>query len=214
VFRTAGYDLGHERVGEFGTISMYFPFPNPDLSLINEGQAKPLHPNECRDDFRFAHVWHQIRHPLRAIDSMAGSFTRKVRLWTAQTCEFDLPGEAGELRASLDDKIRWAMRYWYHNNLICRNQAELTFRLEDFPWDVMLRRLGLPAQPLPEVSTSINRGLRYAFKASRRKQIDRDMYKLTWTRLYTLDPFYARRCMTLARQCGYPNIPPIKEFCE
>ena len=205
-FRAAGMDLGHEAVGAFGTVSMYFPFPDPDLSLINHHQAKPLHVGECRNDFRFDHIWHQVRHPLRAIDSMAGAFTRKVRLWTSEALEFDLPGESGELRCSIEDKRLWAMHYWFLNNQLCECQAAFTYRVENmgFEWPVLMRKLGQREPALfPNVDTTTNRSLRYAFKSNRRKQIDRDMYQLTWSDLYDLDRPLARRIRDMARGYGY-----------
>lgn len=73
LFHKIGIDLGHEHVGKFGCCSMYFVPNNSDFSIVNHGQKVPIHRGESKQDFKFEHIWHQVRHPLPTIDSLAKS---------------------------------------------------------------------------------------------------------------------------------------------
>lgn len=205
VFRKAGMDLGHEAVGQYGTCSMYFIPPRTDVSSINDGQKVKIHYQEDRSQFQFEHVWHQVRDPLKTIDSLAKSFTLKVRRWTAAYCGAQLPGTSGISRATLEDKLQWAMWYWIKGNLMAQTQARWTYRLEELPWKEMMRRLDEPPQPLPKVGVTTNRGLRFAFKSREAsEEVRRTMYDTTWGLLRRIDRPLADVCAAMAAGYGYP----------
>lgn len=207
VFRGVGLDLGHEKVGAYGTCSMYFVTPETNCATVNAHQKVPIHDGENRADYEFEHVWHQVRHPLAAIDSLAKAFTRKVRVWTGEQLHFHMPGRSAELRCPLEDRLRWAMRYWIENNKRCEEQSEWTYRVEDFPWVAMQARLCIsPLYPLPVISTTTNRSLRYAFKTVvQTKDINEKMYDTTWSTLDALDAGLTLDIRILAASYGYPN---------
>lgn len=204
VFRAAGLDLQHERMGVFGCVSMYFvPFVT-DCSIVNDGQKQPIHDGEHRTDYEFAHIWHQVRDPLKTIDSLAKSFTRKVRVWTARQLHVSMPGLSSELRCPFEDKLVWALRYWVDANLLCEMQTAWRFRVEEFPWSEMQSRLGLDVGELPVVKTTTNRNLRYAMKSKEQIQrINDEMYNTTWDRLLSLDVAYAKKAQQMAVVYGY-----------
>jgi len=205
VFRAAGFDLRHEQIGAFGSSSMYMVPRVTDCSIVNAGQKVPIHAGENRADYRFKHVWHQTRHPLRAIDSLAKSFTRKVRLWTGEQIRFAMPGRSTELQCPIEDKIHWAMRYWFYNNAFCGVQAEWRYQLENFPWGEMLERLGYQSgHPLPVIPATTNRNLRFAFKSAEQAAMIREtIYDTTWETLERINPYLTDTIRRMARRYGY-----------
>lgn len=204
VFKSVKYDVGHEKIGENGSISMYLVAGKTDCTSINKGQKTLIHAGEDRANYEFGQVWHQLRHPLKAIDSLAKSFTRKVRAWTGEQLGVPLPGRAKELQCSIEDKLHWAMHYWLQNNLLCEKQAAWTYSLETFPWEEMLERLGLPSQSLPTLPTTTNRGLRYAFKSKEQTAvINKTMYDTDWKRLRAIDRNLAQQVRENAERWGY-----------
>ena len=204
VFAKAGMDLGHERVGTFGCCSMYFVTPKTDCSAVSNGQRTPIHKDEKREDYEFKHVWHQIRHPLKTIDSLAKSFSRKVRIWTHEQLGVALPGKSGNFQCSLEDKIAWAMSYWVINNELCEKQADWTYKIEVFPWEEMCNKLGLGNRGMPNVSTTTNRGLRFAFKSKLQSDHIREtMHDTTWDTLRKADPSLMSQVKNLAEHYGY-----------
>jgi hypothetical protein len=204
IFKEIGLDLAHERLGKFGTCSMYMVTPITDCSIVNKGQKEGIHHGECRSKIEFEHVWHQVRDPLKCIDSLAKSFTRKVRVWTGEQVGVTLPGRSDQLQCSSEDKLHWAMNYWYTNNLLCQSQAEWTYRLEDYPWSEMLTRLNLAEFPLPDISQTVNRGLRFAFKSKEQsEEIKRTIYNTSWETLSSVDKSLTAKIRKLARTYGY-----------
>lgn len=206
LFRKIKIDLGHERVGDFGCCSMYFASNQSDFSIVNQGQKVPIHGGESKQDFRFKHIWHQVRHPLPTIDSLAKAFTQKVRLWTHEAIGVPLPGTSGNRRCEMEDKIHWAMHYWVINNRLCEDQANWTYRLEDIPWDHMLDRLGIAQVPIPDVSRTINRSLRFAMRSKAQvEEIKKRMYDTQWNTLYRINRSLTEEIKEMAVVYGYKN---------
>lgn len=208
MFKKAGLDLGHETVGDFGTCSMYFVRDKTDCRLVNKNQAEGIHIGQCRSMYDFEHVWHQVREPLKCIDSLAKCFSRKVRLWTNDQLGIDLPGRSREFQCSLDDKIHWAMHYYYVNNKMCEAQAEWTYRLEGIGpetfWHMCEKLDVIPDNIKPQVSDTTNRGLRFAFKSKEQSQVIREtIYDTTWNTLAKINEPLAKKIRTLSRSYGY-----------
>ncbi len=207
VFQKLGYDLGHERVGEYGCCSMYFVTPTTDCSIVNKGQKTGIHVKECRSDFEFEHIFHQVRHPLKAIESLAGSFTRKVRLWTHTELNVCLPGKAEDYQCPYEDKLHWAMHYWLDNNELCQEQAEFTYQLESVEnyWKKLADTLNLyPVPEFPTIKQNTNQGLRFAFKTKEQVAIiKQNLHTTTWTDLERVNPTLTKRIKRLGKSYGY-----------
>lgn len=203
VFRKAGMDVRHESVGKYGCCSMYFITDTTDCSIVNEGQKVRIHESECRSQFSFDHVWYVVRHPLRTIDSLAKSFTRKVRRWTGD--QLGVPTDGAEkLAPSFEEKVRWAARYWVVGTEMAVAQSTWGFRIEDFPWEEALDRLGEPRRPLPFVSKTTNRGLRFAFKSKEAAaKIREEIYGVEWKTLADIGEGLEGRVREVARRVGY-----------
>lgn len=206
LFRKIGIDLGHEHVGKFGCCSMYFVPNHSDFSIVNHGQKVPIHKGESKQDFKFEHIWHQVRHPLPTIDSLAKAFTQKVRLWTHEALGVPLPGTSGKRRCKMEDKIHWAMHYWVINNRLCEAQSEWTYRLEAIPWEQMLDRIGIEQIPIPDVSTTTNRSLRFAMRSKAQvKEIKKHIHDTQWNTLRRINRDLAEEIKEMAVAYGYKN---------
>lgn len=203
VFKKLKYDLGHESLGDFGIVTMYWLGNPKEVNVAGKGQKIQI---ESIEGIDFEHTWHQTREPIKCIESLAKSFTLKVRLWTHHALGVPLPGRSGYLQCPYEDKLAWATEYYIEGNLRAKKQASWTYKLEEFPWESMLRKLRLPQQELPVVSDTTNRGLRFAFKTKAQcEAIRRHPYTLTPKRLRELLGFSTRydRLIGASRELGY-----------
>ena len=204
VLSKIGYPIGHERVAACGACSMYF------VSVAGGWEVwAPTRKDSVLAEkvpYRFETIWHQVRHPLKTIDSLAKSFNRSVRVWTAERFGFSLPGKAGNLVCPLPDKIRWATRYWIEANRACRAVASWTYRIEDWEqnWGSILGRLEIPLCSLPKVSTTTHRDLRFAFKSKPvYTHLKATMYDTSYAMIRMLDGLLAEELQAEATTCGY-----------
>ena len=119
-----GLDVRHESLGSEGIVSWY---------AATDSDAVPYGPPSSRLVFR--HVFHQVRHPLRVIPSLA---TLRPETWAFV---------ARHVPCSPDDPplVRCA-KLWLHWNLLAERRAEWRYRIEDLPdiFDEFCRRFGVP----------------------------------------------------------------------
>lgn len=125
-------------------------------------------------------VFHQVRHPLAAIGSLATM--NKGGFWHWQEKHTGISGDM--------DRVVRAARFWLEWNRICEAQRpDFTYRIEDLPWVELCARLGLRHQPLPGIS----RGLGKSSKAE----------PLSWDELAKRTGPIGERVMERARDYGY-----------
>ncbi len=105
MYRAAGLDIGHERMGEAGFVGWQ------SVANIHRGW-KPW------SDGEFAAVWHQVRDPLATISSM-------------QTHDPDMIRSIGRIVSLPPDPIAALMAYWLHWQDFADRHAEWRYRVED-----------------------------------------------------------------------------------
>ncbi len=108
----SGLQVGFEVVREHGSVSWL---------LTSEASWAPWGP--LRKDFKFKHVFHQVRDPLKVIQSFYNVTPRATWEWVAETIK--------EININDPDLVKCA-KYWIHWNLLAESKAEWTYRIEDF----------------------------------------------------------------------------------
>ena len=153
VLREMGYDIGHEQMGEDGSVGYH-------LAVIR--------PDNC---------FHQVRHPLKQIQSMVAH-----RSWGFCDQVLDLP--------NLD--LLGCMIYWLKWNKLCEEFCVWRYRIEDLPdvWDEFLGRIGHKPCPLPDVPTDTNKS----------KNL---IHELTWADLFNENRQLAQEIRDKAEEYGY-----------
>ena len=155
VLRRAGLDIGHEVVRDDGTVSSLF--------VADDYYYPGQDPGGRRSEFAFDHVFHQTRHPLAAIASIAAFMPITWWHWQEKHTgvSYDLP------------PLSRAARAWLGFNRLAEDaDPELRFRVEALPevWPEVASRLSLGETPCPEVSTNLH-------------ALQRPKVKVTWEAL-------------------------------
>jgi hypothetical protein len=131
----SGLRVGHERMPRAGVgfVSCLF--------AVDEGKYAAKHGGRL-SEYRFDHVWHQVRHPLRSIRSCAD--TLQDDFWPWQEEFTGVPGRSVEA-------VAWFWVRW--NEIIESLQPAIRYRVEDMPerWDELMFRLDRRGTPLPWV---------------------------------------------------------------
>lgn len=155
------YYVGHEREGLFGIVSW---------TMTANANTTPWGPGF--NHFSFKHIFHQVRHPLKAIASAGNEppiswiFIKKF---------------VPEIKMD-DPKIVKGAKYWYYWNLLAEKKAEWSYRIEDIEnqIDEMAVRLGVHLNPaiLKKIPTNINtRGYTDVYTwEDLRTTLDEDLY--------------------------------------
>ena len=110
--------VGHERIKENG-ISSWYLTPKPEKN-------KPyiLGPNYSvvSEHFKNPKIYHQVRHPIKSISSL---ITHDKGAWT--------------YISHFTPNLKWnekqplmAMKHWLHWNLLAEENADITYRVDDF----------------------------------------------------------------------------------
>ena len=198
VWKKYGLRVGHEFTDQHGTISHLFVVDDP-LGYPEMPWSKPdgrvAHVGERRDGFEFDQVWHQIRTPLKTIGSMA--LVVSMRDWNWFRRHIALPKDGS-------DKVLIALHMWVKWNRLAEEAATWTYRIEDMDryWAKMLFKLGLKRKPIPEVSKTLHRSLRWG-----KPFVDREAIKKqpdpTWHDLVKLDPTMTDEALKLAIKYDY-----------
>ena len=107
----AGLRIGHERVRRNGICSW-------DLAVDpDEGRW-----NVKKGQYNFAHIFHQVRHPLKTISSVYS--TEDAASWNF------IMKHLKEIQPEDSHLVKCA-KYWYYWNLAAERRAEWTYRIED-----------------------------------------------------------------------------------
>lgn len=153
MFQMAGYDLRHEKVGAFGTCSLFFNVDSewyPRFPWTEES----AHAGERRSDFKFKHIFHVVRNPLNTIPSMTGIFPQ---------LNYEFFADNGIIEHGLKPALRKCAHVYYGLNSLADQQAEWRFRIEDMNqslWDKMMARLNLPKCEMPIAPRGRSSGFR------------------------------------------------------
>ena len=123
-----GLKIGHEKMKRDG-ISSWDLAANPK---VGRSKVRP-------EKFHFAHVFHQVRHPLKCISSVYT--TEDQNSW-----DF-IMAHIPEIHEQDPHLVKCA-KYWYYWNLLAEENAEWTYRIEDidYSWDEFEKRLGKKIQ--------------------------------------------------------------------
>lgn len=129
IFQAACFDVGHERMGRFGT---------SDFRQITHAIPDQIA------------VLHQVRHPLHCMTSlqtiMDSSFQWLVRRIAFAGIEFDATC-----------RLETVARIWLHYNAQCESIADVTYRVEcESDWLRACRLVGLPPIDRCKTPTTYN----------------------------------------------------------
>ncbi len=168
-----GLQVTHEADGTYGIVS--WPMcANTTLAPWGPGFKK----------YQFAHIFHQVRHPLKTIASASHELKKSWKFICEQCPAIHLNEPA----------IVKAAKYWYYWNLMAERKAELTYRIEDMEKILpeMSRRLGVPLDPQVLLSIPKNTNTWHSTTT------------YTWKELQgALSPALYRRVYLLAKRYGY-----------
>ena len=214
-----GYDVAHDdaRCGRVGAASWPLAiregaYELPNFATINSGFRGP------NPRWRFKHIFHQTRDPLRTILSRANSVGMMVSPWIYSDPLLFRDGlgycpgfpPAAELEAWREDRtaveggapwtpdmrLRVALFHYVFWNDWVRAYADWTYKVEDFDADEIARRAALrpprpPARPIPAAAAENSRAM------------DPALAIVTWSDLERISPVVWRRATRLAREFGY-----------
>ena len=175
--KASGLDVHHEYMGADGSVSWLMG------ATVDEAPWGPL-----SKDFHFDHIFHQVRNPIKVIQSFYNVPMRATWEWIGRC----LP----QIKAD-DPLLTKCAKYWVYWNKMVAKKAEWTFRIEDFDDDYqeLGRRLGIELKP--EVLQKI--GKKTNSKGPPQRVI-------TWKILKEeLDPETYREVVKLARHYKYPT---------
>lgn len=173
ILQECGLKIGHEKTQKDGVSSWYMCINTKHVPWAVDSRRR----------LQFAHIFHQIRHPLKVISSVQ---TEGRPSW--KYIIKHIP------------KIKWedpefvkCAKYWYYWNLKAQQQAEWTYRVEalDQEWEEFCRRLGKKldrskAKHVPHNVTA------------------RPHTEITWEDLrLQLDPDLYQKIRELAQKYGY-----------
>lgn len=180
--------LQHERMGADGIVSWYFggPGPYPPVEAARNPGWPTFARSEQRQDFAFDHLWHQIRHPLKVIPSMAKIHPPSVFEYASRTFDEDLVSGS---------KLRRCARLWllWNTQLLTDDAVTYRYRIEeiDREWPILMAKLGRN-DPLPPVTKTANRS--HGFRRAER---------LVWEELMDVEPLVAAHVRMLTTALGY-----------
>ena len=140
VLTRAGLQFGHESMRRDG-LSCW--------TMTVESNWSPWGP--LRKNIKFAHIFHQIRDPLKTISSV---YSREPPVSWKYIME-----HVPEIHED-DSRLVKSAKYWYYWNLKAAKIAEWSYRIEDLPevWEELQERLAinLDGTGLKEVPTNTN----------------------------------------------------------
>lgn len=176
VLRLHGLDVRHEWNSNYGIVSW---------TMAVDSNKSPWGPPSNK--YRFKHVFHQVRHPLKA---MASQMTEGNKSW--DFIYWMVP------EISKDDSLLVkCAKYWYYWNLKAEGKSELTYRIEDVASVLPEMSLRLGVQLDPEYLSKV----RKTINTRHNKHLDRN---LTWLDLRrTLPNKLYEKIVCLAKRYGY-----------
>jgi len=173
VLRNLGLDVMHEGSGKDGSVSAFLAKPDVELP--------PWH-GPAIDHYDL--VLHQVRHPVAVVASMRPS---SGHFWAF------VKRHASVRSASL---LRRSMEYWLVWNRVAEARAQMTYRIEDAPWDDICRLIGVEynRDAVDRVATDTNSRQGHPYYRA-----------LTWEDLDVRDPALCLQIRQLARRYGYDD---------
>lgn len=176
VLKLGGLDIRHEQVGKDG-ISSWF--------MCIEADHVPWKSRPSAAGFRFDHIFHQVRHPLKVISSVFGTEHRKAIEYFSK----NIPEISDK-----DSLVVKSAKYWYYWNLYAEQKAEWRYQVEqiDSCLEEMGQRLGIVLDKaiLQQVPRDANH---------RKKTTD-----LTWAQLKNeISPDLFSKIQEMALRYGY-----------
>lgn len=130
----SGIRAFHERMGRDGTVSCYF-------AVDDWYYAGPHSTTERRSAYEWTHIFHQVRHPLNCIASMAALDRPRFWHWTQRHIGFDMEREG---------RLRYCTRFWLEwNTRVDALEPHWRFQIESDFWPEMCDRLGIAPGPRP-----------------------------------------------------------------
>ncbi len=116
VLEICGLKIGHEMILRDGVVSWEMAV---DTKQVPWGQG--------RNGYRFHHIFHQVRHPLKVISSLHS--TEPPQSWKF------IAEHIPQIQEN-DSLLVKCAKYWYYWNLKAEKQAELTYQIEkiNFLW--------------------------------------------------------------------------------
>lgn len=139
VLRLCGLDVLHEHEGTHGTVSWL---------MAARDFTTPYGP--AYYNFRFKHIFHQVRDPLKTMSSLTTEHPRAWKYVMKHTPQIK----------EEDPMIVKCAKYWYYWNRRAEAKAEFTYRIEDLEnaLNEMSIRLGIPLDKsaIGKVSQTIN----------------------------------------------------------
>lgn len=187
VWKAVGLDVKHEAVGSAGCVSCFFAVNEPPPLDKNAIVEKAKHSDGSRfEQYRWDHVFHQVRHPLKVVASVEKIMSRADRVWMAPIIGLDpnMP------------KLEWAIRYTMLWNLKCaERRPELTYQVERMEevWPELLKRCRLPYVTFP----------RHVNQRSHASSGVRKARTYTWDDLKTVNHMLTSDLRDFGRQLGY-----------
>lgn len=156
----SGLEVRHEAMGDEGMVSW---------TNAVETDDSPYGPPS--NMYEYAHIFHQVRHPLRAISSIAEEANFPWKFICKHIPEITMR----------DPVLVRSAKYWYYWNLEAEKKAEFTFRVEDIHYaiDEIALRLGkkLNKSHTDNIPKDINASKhRYYTWNDLKDAIDRDLY--------------------------------------
>jgi hypothetical protein len=174
ILKGCGYKIGHELIKKDGASSW---------EMTVDHKKTPW--GDSRSRYRFDHIFHQVRHPLKVIGSVYATEHRR----SFEFFQKHIP----EIKPE-DSRLTQCAKYWYYWNLKAEAQAEWTYRVEELDsiWGELEARLGkkLDKNVLKTVPKTTNtRGVHQDF---------------TWKDLeQELEPDLYLKIRALAQKYGY-----------
>ena len=179
--RDAGLQVNHEKMGYDGTVScMFFMdapyYPKGGGVFSHEGDGK-------FSDYEFETIIHLIRHPLEAIPSQAGIYSKDHKQWVNDQKLVDI---------STKPNLYHAAKLWLKVNRHVGTLTKKRIRIEDLEahWPKLRKWLDLSGH-IPVVGE-----MNKASGVFRRDSIE-------WEDLYALDETMTNQIIKLTGQYGY-----------
>ena len=176
VLKHFGKCMPHEGIGKDGSVSWH-------LAPLREGPA-PASLRNYYDIERvpyFEQVWHQIRHPLRAVGSWG-------------TCHPNSRDFASKFIGHVpEDPLIGGMYYWLGGNEAVEDRANWTYRIEYVDLKLMCEKSG---------GTWSDGALAVKKDVNTRSN---QYLKVTWRRMLEADRDLAKRVRDKSEMYGYPT---------
>ena len=144
----AGLDIPHERVGEHGTSSHFFATDSDWYPMFTHDDDIKAHIGERKSDYRFRHIIHMVRDPLKCIHSINAVFRKPTYDFFVDNKIIPNSYDPFEKRG----KYWKAMLVYYFVNKYIegKHKKAIRVRLEDISkvWSSLMIDIDFPELPL------------------------------------------------------------------